>query len=169
MGWAQFKASILETSRTSAMVFFIILGAMLMNYFLAVTRLPFELSEFVAGLNMSPYVIWAFIVVLYLIIGALMDEIAMMLLTVPILFPVVTALGFDLIWFGIMVTVVCEMGMICPPVGIIVFVINGMAPEIPTWTIYKGSLPYVGVMLFQVLIMTVFPAIITWLPTVAQI
>jgi C4-dicarboxylate transporter, DctM subunit len=169
MNWTRFKNSILETAKTSAMCFFIILGAMILNYFLAVTRLPFELAKTVGSLQLSPYVIWAFIVVLYLVIGALMDEIAMMLLTVPILFPVVTGLGFDPIWFGVMVTLVCEMGMICPPVGIIVFVINGMTPEVSTYTIYRGSLPYVGIQLLQIVVMTAFPAIITWLPAVASI
>ena len=169
MGWAQFKASILDTSMISAMCFFLILGAMMMNYFLAVTRLPYELSQLIANLNLSKYIIWAFVVGLYLILGALMDEIAMLLLTVPILYPVVVSLGFDPIWFGIMVTLACEMGMICPPVGIVVFVINGMEPEFSINTIYRGALPYVGILLFQIAIMTAIPAIITWLPTVARI
>lgn len=168
LGWKQFKASVLEATKTSAMIFFIIVGAMILNAFLAVTRLPFELSAFVGSLPISRYIIWFLIVIMYVILGALMDEIGMLLLTVPILFPIITALGFDPIWFGIMIVIICEMGMICPPVGINVFVIKGMAQDVPTYTIYRGILPFLYVDLFQMLILTAFPAIVLWLPTVLR-
>lgn len=168
LGWQKFKGSIVDTVRTTGMIFFIMLGAIILNSFLAVTRLPYELSTMVGNLQVSRYVIWFFIIILYLILGALMDEIAMILLTVPILFPIITALGFDPIWFGVMIIVVCEMGMICPPVGINVFAIKGIAPDVPTYTIYRGVLPFVVVDLFQILIMTAFPVVILWLPSVLQ-
>ncbi len=146
------------------MIFFIILGAMLLSYFLAVTQLPANLSEMIENLSLSPYLIWFFVVLLYVFLGAIMDEIGMILLTVPILFPIMINLGFDPIWFGIMIVIVCEMGMILPPVGMNVFVIKGMAPDVPTYSIYRGTLPFVYADLFEIVLLTAFPVIVLWLP-----
>jgi tripartite ATP-independent transporter DctM subunit len=166
MKWPQFKGSLLAATKTTGMIFFIILGALMLSSFLAVTRLPTHLAEMMAGLSISPYIIWLFIFVLYIFLGCIMDEIGMILLTVPILFPIMTSLGFDPIWFGIMVVIVCEMGMIVPPVGMNVFVIKGMAPDVPTFTIYKGILPFLYIDIFEVALLTAFPIIILWLPQV---
>jgi C4-dicarboxylate transporter, DctM subunit len=164
--WPQFKDSLIETVKTSAMIFFIIFGAMILNKFLAVTQLPAHLAGFVAGLSISPYIIWFVIVVFYIFLGCIMDEIGMILLTVPILYPIVINLGFDPIWFGIMVVIICEMGMIVPPVGMNVFVIKGMIPEVPTYTIYRGILPFLYMDIIEVAILTAFPIIVLWLPQV---
>lgn len=142
LGWKEFKASLLETVRTTGMIFFIMVGAMILGYFFAVTRLPNEFATLVSGLNLSPYLVWACVVILYLILGCLMDSLAMVLLTVPILYPLMCGpggLGFDPIWFGIMIVIIVEMGMITPPVGMNVFVIKGMAGDVPTFKIFKGS------------------------------
>ncbi len=169
LGWKQFKSSTLETLRTSGMIFFIMVGAYILGYFFAVTRLPNELSNLVAGFHINRYIIWTFIVILYLILGCIMDSLAMVLLTVPIIFPLMCGpggLGFDPIWFGIMIVIIAEMGLITPPVGMNVFVIKGMAPEVPTFTIFKGILPFLYVDLFEILILTAFPIIVLWLPKV---
>ena len=166
LGWQQLKSSLVESTRTSAMIFFIIVGAMILSYFLAITRLPTTLSALIVGLSINPYIIWAIIVVIYLFLGCIMDEIGMILLTVPIIFPVVIGLGFDPIWFGIMVVIICEMGMIVPPVGMNVFVIKGMVPEVPTFTIYRGILPFLYMDILEVTVLTAFPIIALWLPSV---
>jgi tripartite ATP-independent transporter DctM subunit len=169
LGWKQFFSSLLSTVKTTGMIFFIMLGAMILGYFFAVTRLPNEFAATITGFNLSPYVIWVFVIVLYLILGCLMDSLAMVLLTVPILFPLMCGpggLGFDPIWFGIMIVIIVEMGMITPPVGMNVFVIKGMANDVPTFTIFKGILPFLITDLFQIIILTAFPIIILWLPQV---
>jgi C4-dicarboxylate transporter, DctM subunit len=169
MGKTAIKESLVETIKTSGMIFFVLLGAMILGYFFAVTRLPNEISNAVAALHVSRYVIWFFIVVIYLFLGCIMDSMAMILLTVPILFPLMCGqggLGFDPIWFGIMVVIVIEMGLITPPVGINVFVIKGMATTVPTSTIFKGILPFLIMDIFEIGILTAFPVIATWLPEV---
>ncbi len=167
MGKTQIKDSLVETIKTSGMIFFILLGAMILGYFFAVTRLPNEISTAVASLNVSPYLIWFIIVLIYLFLGCVMDSMAMILLTVPILYPVMcgpSGLGFDPIWFGIMIVIIIEMGLITPPVGINVFVIKGMAQTVPTTTIFRGILPFVLMMIIEIVILTAIPGIVTWLP-----
>jgi TRAP-type C4-dicarboxylate transport system permease large subunit len=169
LGWKQFRGSILETTKTTGMIFFIMLGAMILGYFFAVTRLPNQLSSLIAQVGLNKYVIWAFVVVLFLILGCLMDSLAMVLLTTPILYPSLCGpggLGFDPIWFGIMVVIVVEMGMITPPVGMNVFVIKGMAPDVPTYQIFKGIVPFLIMDIVEVVILTAFPIIVLWLPQV---
>jgi C4-dicarboxylate transporter DctM subunit len=167
LGWKQFKSSLIETITTTGMIFLILVGAMILGYFLAVTRLPNEIANTVTGLHLNPYLIWGMVVIIYLILGCLMDSLAMVLLTVPIFYPVMcgpTGLGFDPIWFGIMIVIVVEMGMITPPVGMNVFVIKGMAQDVPTYTIFKGILPFLYVDLFEIVLLTIFPIIVLWLP-----
>jgi C4-dicarboxylate transporter DctM subunit len=171
LGWKQLKSSLLETVTTTGMIFLIILGAMILGYFLAVTQLPKQLASTVIGLNVDRLVIWGMVIVIYLILGCLMDSLAMVLLTVPIFFPLMCGpggLGFDPVWFGIMIVIVVEMGMITPPVGMNVFVIKGMAQDIPTYTIFKGIVPFLYVDIFEVVILTIFPGIVLWLPAVLK-
>jgi C4-dicarboxylate transporter DctM subunit len=144
---------------------------MILGYYFAVTRLPNEFASLISGLHVSKYIIWTGIVILYLILGCLMDSLAMILLTVPILFPLMCGaqgLGFDPVWFGIMIVIVVEMGMITPPVGMNVFVIKGMAQDVPTYTIFKGIVPFLFTDIFEVAILTIFPAIVLWLPQVLK-
>jgi len=167
LGWKQFVSSLHETAKTTGMIFFIMLGAMILGYFFAVTRLPNEISNVVASLNINRYFIWVMVVILYLFLGCLMDSLAMVLLTVPILFPLMCGsggLGFDPIWFGVMIVIIVEMGMITPPVGMNVFVIKGMANDVPTYTIFKGILPFLAVDVIQVALLSAFPIIVLWLP-----
>jgi tripartite ATP-independent transporter DctM subunit len=161
--WDSFKKCLTETTSTTGMLFLIILGAMLFNYFLSVTRLPYELAGWVTHLEVNRYVIFTAIVLLLIFLGAIMDELAIMLLTIPVLFPVMMQLGFDPIWFGVIATKMMELGMILPPVGINVYVIQGITGE-PMGTIYRGVMPFVVADILQVVLLTVFPDIVTFLP-----
>ncbi len=161
--WENLKNSLTETSATTGMLFLIILGAMLLNYFLSVTRLPAELATWVGGLQVSKYVIFLAVVFLLVFLGAIMDELAIMLLTIPVLFPMITNLGFDPIWFGVMATKLMEMGMILPPVGMNVFVIQGMT-GVPMGEIYKGTAPFLVADFIQIILLIIFPEIVTCLP-----
>jgi C4-dicarboxylate transporter, DctM subunit len=136
------KNSLGDTGATTAMVFTILIGAMLLGYFLAITRVPFQLSEFVSALPVSRYTILILIMVIYLVLGCFMDSLSIVLLTVPIFYPVVEGLQFNPIWFGVLVTRVSEMGLITPPVGMNVFVIKGVARDVPMYTIFRGIVPF---------------------------
>jgi len=162
--WRGLLNSLSETTRISAMVFLIITGATLFGRFMAVTRVPFELSEWVGGLGMSPYVIMGFIIFGYLIGGCFMDSLALITLTVPILYPVILKLGFDPIWFGIIIVLVGEMGVITPPVGINVYVIKGVAVDVPLETIFKGIFPFLGAIIVCTILLILFPSIALFLP-----
>jgi C4-dicarboxylate transporter DctM subunit len=163
--WPNFKESLYETLRSTAMIFLIVMGAMFLSYFLAVTRLPYQLSQGIAEANVSPYVVLLFVIILYLILGCLMDAMAMMLLTVPILYPIVTSVGFDPIWFGVMVTRMCEIGMITPPVGLNVYIIHGIARDVPMRTIFEGIVPFLIADILHVGLLIGFPILATFLPS----
>ena len=166
--WQGFKESLNDAGKTTAMIFTILLGAMIFNYFLAVTRLPNELASLIGGLTMNRYIILTGILLLYIVLGAIMDEMAMVLLTVPIFFPVIVALGFDPIWFGIIIIMMCVLGMIAPPVGMIVYVIAGIAPDIPMFTIYRGAIPFFIAAILLVVLLVAFPQIVLFLPSMMK-
>ena len=168
LDWLNFKASIVSSLKTTAMIFVIFLGAMVLGYFLAVTRLPFELAAFVGGLPLNRYVILAFILVVYLLLGCIMDSLAMILLTVPIFFPLITALGFDPIWFGVIIVRAAEIGLITPPVGLNVFVIKGITEDIPMYTIFRGIIPFFIADICHVALLVAVPQIATFLPSLMQ-
>ncbi|MHA7874046.1 TRAP transporter large permease [Roseivivax sp.] len=169
LGWRVFKESILETARSTAMIFFIILGAAIYNGFLALTQVPQELSNWVVGQGFSPWTVLVMILVFYLLFGCLMDSLSMILLTIPIFFPTVSALDFGMsqehmaIWFGILVLIVVEVGLITPPVGMNLFIINGMDRETPMTATYRAVLWFVGSDLVRVAILVLFPAITLFL------
>jgi C4-dicarboxylate transporter, DctM subunit len=165
--WGNIRECLVSTTSTTGMLFLIILGAMLLNYFLSVTRLPFELASWTATLEVDRNLIFMVIVFLYIILGALMDELAIMLLTIPVIFPVVTNMGYDPIWFGIVATKLMQMGMILPPVGMNVFVIQGIT-EVPMGTIYRGVTPFIISDFIQIILMMVFPQIVTFIPNLMQ-
>jgi tripartite ATP-independent transporter DctM subunit len=159
-----------NTVRATAMIFAIMIGAMIFNGFLAITGLPFLLSTFIANLPFPPMAILVCILLLYLVLGCIMDPLAMVILTVPILLPTLTNLGFDLIWFGVLLTVMTEMALITPPIGVTVFAIAGMVREdnIPMYTVFRGVLPFVLTMAIGIIILIVFPPISTYLPSVMR-
>ena len=155
----------LNTVRTTGMVFLMILGAMMFNYFMVISGLTGIMAEFVAGLRIPPTLIIVTILILYLILGCLMDAFAMLLIVVPIVFPIVMELGYDPIWFGTMSVIMVEMGLITPPVGLNVFIVAGMAKDVPMSTVYKGVMPFVIAMAIAITILMLFPQIATFLPS----
>ena len=169
MTWKIFFDCLMETVKTSAMIFTILIGAILFNNFLVLSAVPDNIGAWIGGLDMSPTGILVVILLIYLVLGCALDSLAMILLTIPIFFPVVANLGFDQIWFGIIVVMVVELGLITPPIGMNVFIIKGMAPEVALGTIYKGVLPFAVAQILLIALIVTFPAIATWLPsTMAQ-
>lgn len=154
----------LDALRTSVAIFTILIGAMLFGYFLTVTQAPQVLTEWLTSLPVGKYGVLFLILCLFLVMGCVLDPMAMIILLVPIIYPVITHLGFDPIWFGIIVVVAVELGMITPPIGINVFVIRSVAPDVPLGTIFKGVMPFVGMDLVRLLLLVIFPGIVLFLP-----
>ena len=147
-----------------ALICTVMIGAMIFSTFLAVTQLPVMLADFVSGLPLPPMIILITILCLYIFLGCVMDVLAMVVLTLPVLLPTVANLGFDLIWFGVLVTIMTELALITPPIGINVFVISGMAKEVPMYTIFRGVFPFIAVMVLYVVLIVAFPQISLFLP-----
>ena len=164
LGWRELLRALDETIRTTAMVFFIVIGADLFGYFMALSQMPMRLAAWLTDLQVAPFVVLWAIILTYVVLGALMDELAMILLTVPIFFPVVKAVGYDPIWFGVVIVVVVQIGLIAPPVGLNVFVIGGMARDVPLATIYRGILPFLAAMILLLVMLTVWPDMALMLP-----
>jgi tripartite ATP-independent transporter DctM subunit len=162
---ADIRASLLQATRTAAAVFTVLIGALLFGYFLTVTQVPQKVTEFLTGLGVGPYGVLALIMLMYLALGCLMDAMAMIILTVPIIFPVVSALGFDPIWFGVIIVMTVELGLIHPPVGMNVFVIKSVIKDVKFSTIFAGVLPFIVTDLIRLVILIVFPIIATFLPS----
>lgn len=156
-------AAILDTGQTTAMVFLLLVGAMIFMRFLSITKLPFTVADFVSQLAFPPYLLLALIIIIFIIIGMFMEILSSLALTLPIIFPVILAVGFDPIWFGVIMVVVCEMGLVTPPVGMNIFIIAGVS-DMPASTIFRGSFPFVLAMLVCVVILTIFPQIALFLP-----
>jgi len=163
-----FKETLSSTVTTTAMIFVIILGAMLLGYFLSVTRIPFELAGFVAGLPVNRYLILSLVLIVFLALGCVMDSMAIVLLTMPIFFPLIVQLGFDPIWFGIIVVRVTEMGLITPPVGLNVFIIKGVAPDVPIGTIFRGIFPFLMADVCEVILLIALPQLALFLPSMMK-
>ena len=169
LNWTTLIDSFMVTARSTAMIFFIVLGAGFYNGFLALTQVPQELSSFVVEQGFSPIMVLSLILVFYLIFGCLMDSLSMILLTIPIFFPVISVMDFGMspehlaIWFGILVLIVVEVGLITPPVGMNLFVINSMDPKTPMLETYKAVIFFVGSDLVRVVILVAFPAITLFL------
>ena len=153
-----------DTVRTTAMLCLIIIGASLLNPFLALTHLPATLGEAMTSLGLGPYGILFLIVVAYLVLGMFMDGLAMLVVTIPIFFPIITAMGFDPIWFGVIAVIVIEMGMITPPVGLNVFVVKSVAQDVPMATVFRGVIPFWFAMLACLLAIVIFPQIALVIP-----
>src|SRR5487761_2784105 len=158
-------ASLLQATRTAAAVFTVLIGALIFGYFLTVTQTPQKVTEFLTGLGLGSYGVLAVIMVMYLVLGCLMDAMAMIILTVPIIFPVVSQLGFDPIWFGVIIVMTVELGLIHPPVGMNVFVIKSVVKDVSFTTIFKGVIPFIITDLIRLAILIAFPIIALWLPS----
>ncbi len=167
MKWDNFKHSLTSTASTTGMLFIIIMGAMILGYFFSITRLPFEFASSVAALPVNRYVILACIVVVLLILGCLMDSLAIVLLTVPVFYPLILELNFNPIWFGIIVVRVTEMGLITPPVGLNVYVLHGIT-RTPMHHIFKGVIPFLIADVVELILLISIPQLSLFLPNLMK-
>jgi tripartite ATP-independent transporter DctM subunit len=165
LGKAEIRSSLLQATRTAAAVFTVLIGALLFGYFLTITQVPQSVTGFLTGLGIGRYGVLALIMVMYLVLGCLMDAMAMIILTVPIIFPVVAELGFDPIWFGVIIVMTVELGLIHPPVGMNVFVIKSVVQDVTFSSIFKGVLPFIATDIVRLIILIAFPMIALWLPS----
>jgi tripartite ATP-independent transporter DctM subunit len=163
--WDQFVGSLYETTRVTCMVLFLVSGANLFSYFLALSTIPAAASAWIGGLAVSKYVILAILVCIYLVLGCFLDAVSMMVLTMPVIFPVIVALNFDPIWFGVVCVLMMNAGLITPPVGLNVYTIAGIVQDVPMKEVFKGALPFLVAILVTTVIITIFPAIATYLPS----
>jgi tripartite ATP-independent transporter DctM subunit len=163
--WASFVKSLVDTVRTTAAVFTILIGALIFGYFLTITQTPQKLTEFIAGLGIGKYGVLALIMIMYLVLGCILDAMAMIILTIPIIFPAMMSLGFDPIWFGVIIVMTVELGLITPPVGMNVYVINGVLRHVSLSTIFYGVTPFILTDIVRLAILVAFPILATFLPS----
>jgi tripartite ATP-independent transporter DctM subunit len=169
MDWAKFKHCFYQTAQASAMIFLIFIGADLMNSALALTQIPAQLATLVKAMGLSPLLVVTAILLLYGALGCIMDELSILLLTIPIFFPMIIGLDFGMpresvaIWFGIMVLMTVGFGLLSPPVGLNVYVVNGMAGDVPIGESYRGVLPFLASDALRTLLLLLFPSISLWL------
>ena len=163
--WKKFIKAIQDTGQTTAMTFTLLIGVMVMNYFLAITRVPMMLSDFIGSLGFHPDLVFVGIIILYFVLGMFMDSMSVLTLTLPILFPIVVNLGFDPIWFGVMMVVFIEMSMITPPVGMVLFVVKSIAEDVKMESLFKAIIPYIITILLFTFVIFLFPQIVLWLPS----
>lgn len=166
LNWHNFIEAGKEALRTSCMVLFIITGAVIFGHFMAISTIPFRLADWIEQLPIHPMAVMAVIVFIYFIGGFFMDSMALIVVTIPIFFPIVLKLGFDPIWFGVIIVLVAEMGVITPPVGVNVFVIKGIAPDVPLHIIFRGILPFLAALIIVTVIILFVPQIATFLPSI---
>ncbi|MFB0520516.1 MAG: TRAP transporter large permease [Desulfatiglandales bacterium] len=154
-----------EAVRISVMVLFLVASANVFSYFLALSTIPMKVAAWAAGLQVSPYLVHAFVILIYLFLGCFLDAISMMVLTMPVIFPVVLALGFDPIWFGVIAVLMMEAGLITPPMGLNIFTVAGVAKDVPVEQIFRGALPFLLSIFAIVILITIFPALALLLPS----
>ncbi len=162
--WRAFLRSLEETTRITCMIFVIVAGATVFGHFLAVTTIPAQMGSFAAGLSLPPFAVIGIILVIYIILGCLMDALAMIMLTIPIFYPVVISLGYDPVWFGVIMVLVTGIGVITPPVGINVYIVSGIARDVPMPVIFRGASRMLIALIVTTLLVILFPGIATYLP-----
>lgn len=168
LSWAHLMQSLSETTKISCMVMTIVAGAVVFGHFMAITRIPFALANWVGALALPKYAVMSVIILMYMAGGCFMDSLAMIMLTIPIFYPVVMDLGFDPIWFGVIIVLVTEMGVVTPPVGVNVYVVHGIAKDVPLETIFKGAFPFMLALFTCIAILLAFPQIATFLPSLIR-
>jgi tripartite ATP-independent transporter DctM subunit len=162
---AHVGTSLMETVKTTAMIFTILIGAILFNNFLILAGVPDLISNWISGLPLGRTAILIVILLMYVVLGCLLDSLAMVLLTIPIVFPIIKSLGFDPVWFGIIIVMVVELGLITPPIGMNVFVIKAIARDVPLEKLFRGVMPFVVAQILLIAILVAFPQIALWLPS----
>src|SRR4051794_37995003 len=165
LGWRELYEALLESARTTSMLFVILIGALMFAEFVNITTMPADLKAFVSRFELHPLMVVAAIMVIYVVLGTAMEELSMILLTVPLFFPLIVHMGLDPVWFGVLIVVVVEIGLISPPVGMNLFVLNTLLPQVPTRTIFRGVMPFVIIDCIRLAILVAFPIISTLLPS----
>jgi len=168
LNWRQIGESLSDTVQTTSMIFLILIGAILFSAFLSLSGTPALMGSWVVDLNLSPLSTIALIVLIYILLGAFLDTMAMIILSVPIFFPIVMSMGFDPVWFGVLVVLMVELALITPPMGINVFVIKGLSKEVPLTQVFLGVLPFCIALLAMIVLVIAFPALVTFLPRLAN-
>jgi tripartite ATP-independent transporter DctM subunit len=168
LGWRATMDSLIEALRTSVAIYTILIGAILFGYFLAITQTPQKITAFLVALDLGPFPTLALILLFFLIMGCILDAMAMIILLIPIVYPVIVHLGFDPIWFGIIIVMTVELGLITPPVGMNVYVINTIARNVSLATIFRGVAPFVLADILRLTLLVIFPAIVLFLPRTMQ-
>jgi TRAP-type C4-dicarboxylate transport system permease large subunit len=169
IGFKEFGTALIRTAETTAMIFVILLGAEVFNAFLAFSQLPMEAAQAIVGLGLPPHAVLIMLLAFYILLGAVMDELAMILLTLPVFFPIITALDFGMapddvaVWFGILVLIVCGIGLTAPPIGLNVFVVNAIARDVPMFATYRAVAPFVAADVFRLALVVIFPSLALWL------
>jgi len=166
MNMKMLRAALEDTVKITAKLLIILIGVGILGYFLAITRIPFVLAEFVTGLEVHRMIVFAAVMLLFVLLGCLLNVIPMIMLVLPTIFPAMVALGFDPIWFGVVCVITMEMGQITPPIGVNVFAIGSVAKDVPMLEIFKGIVPFFFCMVLCVILLTIFPQIALWLPGV---
>ncbi len=169
LSWSGLRDVLVESARTTAMLFTIVIGAQIFSSFVNFTTLPTDLQMFVQQFQVNPIMVIIVICLIYVILGCAMESLSMMLLTVPIFFPLVQGLGFDPVWFGILIVCVIEISLITPPVGMNVFVLSSVLPDVPTGQIWKGVTPFIVADLVRLAILIAFPVITLFLPQLLKL
>jgi C4-dicarboxylate transporter DctM subunit len=164
LNWATISEGLLEAARVTAMIYIVVFGAAVFGYFMTVARVPEALVALVQGFNLPPTLTIFTLLVAYIILGAVFDEISAMLITLPFVLPIIVALGYDPIWWGVINVIIIELGLIVPPIGLIVFVLHGMAPQISLKSIYRGVTPFIVADVALLTLLTLMPGIAMWLP-----
>jgi len=162
--WRTLYESLVESGRTTAMLFMILIGALIFADFVNITTMPADLKGFVTRFELHPVLVVSAIMVIYILLGTAMEELSMVLLTLPVFFPVIVGLGLDPIWFGILVVTIVEIGLISPPVGMNLFVLSTLLPQVPTTTVFRGVLPFMAADVIRLALIIMFPMIALWLP-----
>jgi C4-dicarboxylate transporter, DctM subunit len=163
--WAILYQVLVESARTTAMLFTLLIAATIFANFVNFTSMPNDLKEWITHQGLSPTMIIAAMMLIYVVLGTVMEELTMVLLTIPLFFPIVTALGFDPVWFGVLIVMIVQIGLISPPVGMNLFVLNALLPGVGLTAIFKGCWPFVAVMIFVLALLVAFPQISLWLPS----
>jgi tripartite ATP-independent transporter DctM subunit len=166
--WQTLYAALVESGRTTAMLFMILIGALMFADFINITTMPGDLKDFVSRFEIHPIMVVFAICAIYVILGTAMEELSMILLTLPVFFPLIVSLGFDPIWFGILVVTVVEIGLISPPVGMNLFVLKTLLPQVSTGTVFRGVLPFMAADVIRLAILISFPIISLWLPNLVR-
>jgi C4-dicarboxylate transporter, DctM subunit len=162
--WKTLVESLMESSKATGMIFGILIGAYILQYFLTISQITDNLVGWVVSLGLNRYIVMCSLILIYLTLGCLMEGLSIIILTIPITYPLILKMGFDPIWFGVMITVLIEMGLITPPVGVNVFVIAGVAKDVPMYSIFRGIVPFIFAMLVLIALLLIFPQIALYLP-----